>query len=56
MGLVTASTRTTTRAPRSCRKPRMKCSASSGSKDDPLLEVAMELERIALSDEYFIEK
>jgi citrate synthase len=25
-------------------------------KDDPLLEVAMELERIALSDEYFIER
>jgi citrate synthase len=27
-----------------------------GINDDPLLEVAMELERIALSDEYFIEK
>ena len=27
-----------------------------GIKDDPLLEVAMELERIALSDDYFIEK
>src|SRR6201984_2628230 len=27
-----------------------------GVKHDPLLEVAMELERIALSDEYFIEK
>jgi citrate synthase len=27
-----------------------------GLKDDPLLAVAMELERIALSDEYFIEK
>jgi len=27
-----------------------------GIKDDPLLDVAMELERIALSDEYFIEK
>ncbi|HWL04363.1 MAG TPA: citrate synthase [Xanthobacteraceae bacterium] len=27
-----------------------------GVKDDPLLEVAMELERIALHDEYFIEK
>jgi len=25
-------------------------------KDDPLLEVAMELEKIALEDEYFIEK
>src|SRR6187399_2818775 len=27
-----------------------------GVKDDPLLEVAMELERIALTDDYFIEK
>ncbi|HMB11541.1 MAG TPA: citrate/2-methylcitrate synthase, partial [Saliniramus sp.] len=27
-----------------------------GVKDDPLLEVAMELEQIALRDEYFIEK
>ena len=27
-----------------------------GIKDDPLLEVALELERIALKDEYFIEK
>ncbi len=30
--------------------------AESGIKDDPLLAVAVELERIALSDEYFIEK
>jgi citrate synthase len=30
--------------------------AEIGHKDDPLLEVAMELERIALHDEYFIEK
>jgi citrate synthase len=27
-----------------------------GIKDDPLLDVAVELERIALSDEYFVEK
>ena len=27
-----------------------------GHKDDPILEVAMELERIALNDEYFVEK
>jgi citrate synthase len=27
-----------------------------GIKDDPLLDVAVELERIALSDDYFIEK
>ncbi len=30
--------------------------AEVGIKDDPLLDVAMELERIALSDEYFIER
>jgi citrate synthase len=30
--------------------------AETGHKDDPLLEVALELERIALNDEYFIEK
>jgi citrate synthase len=30
--------------------------AEMGMKDDPLLEVAMELERIALSDEYFVER
>ncbi|MED5565188.1 MAG: citrate/2-methylcitrate synthase, partial [Pseudomonadota bacterium] len=27
-----------------------------GIKDDPLLDVAMELEKIALNDEYFVEK
>jgi citrate synthase len=27
-----------------------------GIKDDPLLDIAMELEKIALTDEYFIEK
>jgi citrate synthase len=30
--------------------------AELGHKDDPLLEVAMELERLALTDSYFIEK
>jgi citrate synthase len=30
--------------------------ASLGIKDDPLLDIAVELERIALSDDYFIEK
>src|SRR3979490_197227 len=30
--------------------------AEIGIKDDPLLDVAMELERVALHDEYFIEK
>ena len=30
--------------------------ATLGIKDDPLLNVAMELEKIALEDEYFVEK
>ncbi|HBF60338.1 MAG TPA: citrate (Si)-synthase [Methyloceanibacter sp.] len=30
--------------------------AAVGLKDDPILKVAMELEKIALSDEYFVEK
>ena len=30
--------------------------AEVGHRDDPLLQVAMELERVALHDEYFIEK
>src|SRR3978361_2424815 len=30
--------------------------AELGIKDDPLLDVAMELEQIALKDDYFIEK
>ena len=34
----------------------MRCWARLGIKDDPLLDVAIELERIALNDEYFIEK
>jgi hypothetical protein len=38
------------------QKTCMRCLASLASSDDPLLEVAMELERIALTDEYFVEK
>ena len=34
----------------------MRFSTRFGAKDDPLLEVALELERIALHDDYFIEK
>ena len=30
--------------------------AELGIKDDPLLEVALELEKIALNDDYFVEK
>ena len=40
----------------SCRRPATRCSRRLGIKDDPLLKVAMELERIALNDDYFIEK
>ena len=36
--------------------PRTRCSTSSACKDDPLLKVAIELEKIALQDDYFIEK
>ena len=54
--LATGSTRTTTRARRSCRRPVTRSLAELGIKDDPLLDVAMELERIALHDDYFIEK
>jgi citrate synthase len=34
----------------------MRCSRKLGIKDDPLFDVAIELERIALTDPYFIEK
>ncbi len=34
----------------------MRCSTKLGVHNDPLLKVAMELEKIALHDEYFIEK
>ena len=34
----------------------MRCLNELGIKDDPLLDVAVELERIALHDDYFIEK
>ena len=51
----TASTRTTTRAPRSSRRPPTTCSRSSAS-NDPLLEIAKGLEEIALADDYFIER
>ena len=37
---------------KTCHEVLQEC----GIKDDPLLEIAVELERIALSDEYFIEK
>ncbi|NQV48266.1 MAG: citrate synthase [Rhodospirillaceae bacterium] len=38
------------------RKTAHEVLADLGIKDDPLLDLAMELERIALEDEYFIEK
>ena len=47
--------KTTIRAPRSCRRPVTRCS-TSWVFDDPLFDIARELERIALHDEYFVEK
>ena len=51
----TASTRTTTRAPRSSRRPPTRSSRSSAG-SDPLLDIALRLEQVALSDDYFIER
>ena len=42
--------------PNPCGKSLSARSSEMGIKDDPLLDVAMELERIALHDDYFIEK
>ena len=39
-----------------CRKLRKKFLAELGVENNPTLQVAQELERIALEDEYFIEK
>jgi len=51
-----ASTRAAIRAPRCCANPATRCSTSWGQRDDPLLELAMELERVVLADDYFIER
>ena len=51
----TACTRTTTRAPASSRPPPSACSHELGSKDS-LFDIALELEQVALTDEYFIEQ
>ena len=50
----TASTRITTRAPGSSRRSRTRSSRSPGK--NPLLDIALELERIALEDEYFVKR
>ena len=50
----TASTRTTTRAPRSSRRPADDVFEVTGK--NPLLEIAIELEKIALEDDYFISR
>ena len=50
----TASTRTSTRAPRSSARCATRCSPQLGRSDNPLLELALRLEEIALKDEYFI--
>src|SRR6266403_762445 len=51
-----ASTRAAIRAPRCCANPATRCSTPWGQRDDPLLELAMELERVVLADDYFIER
>jgi citrate synthase len=51
----TASTRTTTRAPTVLRKTCHEVLEALGIRDEPLLDLAMELERIALEDDYFVE-
>ena len=51
----TASTRTTTRARRSSRRPPTTILDKLGV-NDQLLDIAMELEEIALADDYFIER
>ena len=38
------------------KNPATKCWKNSGVKHEPLLDLAMELERIALEDEYFVER
>jgi citrate synthase len=50
-----ASTSTTTRAPSSCARPATRCWASWACTTIGV-QLAMELERIALEDEYFVEK
>ena len=50
----TASTRATTRGPRSSSGPPTRFSRSPGK--NPLLDIALKLEEIALSDEYFISR
>ena len=50
-------TRTMTRERRSCRRSATRYWKSVGHHpDDALFQVALELERIALSDDYFVEK
>ena len=51
----TACTRTTTRGPASSRRPPSACSTSSARRDE-LFDIALELEQVALTDEYFIER
>ena len=51
----TASTRTTTRGPASCKATAERVLADLGSKDS-LFDIALELEQVALTDDYFIEQ
>ena len=51
----TASTRTTTRGPGSSRRTADRVLAELGRRDE-LLDIALQLEEVALTDEYFIER
>ena len=56
MGLATASIRATTRAPRSSARCHRVLEKLGQRNDQPLFELALKLEEIALKDEYFVEK
>ena len=44
------------RAAGACRRRCHEVLSELGNKDDPLLDIAMELEKIALNDDYFVER
>jgi hypothetical protein len=54
--LATASTRTTTRAPSSCRKPATKCWPNWAWKTTRCSSWPWQLEKIALEDDYFVQR
>ena len=50
-----ASIRSMTRGRGSCRRPVTTSSMAVGHRNDPILQIALELERIELNDDYFVE-